>query len=73
MHYGTNWAQEMNCVMNHAPGVGLIARPVDQQSTVSRMPLPVTFLILWRFGVTGLPCSEAAVLLWAHNPAGYHR
>ena len=33
----TNWANEMNIVMNHAPGAGSIARPVDQQS--SALPL----------------------------------
>ena len=26
---GTNWANEMNFVMNHAAGEGSIARPVD--------------------------------------------
>ena len=30
-------ANEMNFVMNHAPGAGSIARPVDQQS--SALPL----------------------------------
>ena len=30
---GTTWANEMNFVMNHAPGAGLLARPVDQQSS----------------------------------------
>ena len=35
---GTTWATEMNFVMNHASGVGSIARPVDQQSTVLWMP-----------------------------------
>ena len=34
---GTIWANEMNFVMNHAPGAGSIARPVDQQS--SALPL----------------------------------
>ena len=29
---GTTWANEMNLVVKHAPGAGLIARPVDQQS-----------------------------------------
>ena len=28
------WANEMNFVMNHAPGAGSIVRPVDQQSSV---------------------------------------
>ena len=28
----TNWANDINFVMNHAPGAGSIARPVDQQS-----------------------------------------
>ena len=27
----TNWANEMNSVMNHAPGAVSIARPFDQQ------------------------------------------
>ena len=27
---GTSWANEINFVMNHAPGAGSIARPVDQ-------------------------------------------
>ena len=31
---GTTWANEMNFDVNHAPGAGLIARPVDQQSSV---------------------------------------
>ena len=32
---------DMTFVMNHAPGVGLIARHVDQQpTTVLQMPLP---------------------------------
>ena len=38
---GTTRANEMNFIKNHAPGAGLIARPVDQQSsatTVPRMP-----------------------------------
>ena len=30
---GTTWANEMNLVMNHDPGAGSIARPVDPQST----------------------------------------
>ena len=34
---GANWANEMNFVMNHARGAGLITRPVDQQS--SMLPL----------------------------------
>ena len=34
---GTTWDDEMNFVMNHAPGAGSIARPVDQQS--SALPL----------------------------------
>ena len=33
----TTWANEMNFIMNHAPGAGSIARPVDQQS--SALPL----------------------------------
>ena len=28
---GTTWANEMHCGMNHAPGAGSIARPVDLQ------------------------------------------
>ena len=36
-HTGTTWTNEMNLVMNHAPGAGLIAPPVDQQS--SALPL----------------------------------
>ena len=31
---GTTWANDMKCHMNHAPGAGLIARPVDLQSNV---------------------------------------
>ena len=27
---GTTWANEINFVMNHAPGAGSITRPVDQ-------------------------------------------
>ena len=34
---GTTWAKEMIFVMKHAPGVGSIARPIDQQS--SALPL----------------------------------
>ena len=34
---GTTWADEVNNVMNHASGAGLIARTVDQQS--SALPL----------------------------------
>ena len=34
---GITWANEMNLVMNHAPGAGSIARPVDLQS--SALPL----------------------------------
>ena len=30
---GTTWANEMNFVMNHASGAGLITRPVGQQSS----------------------------------------
>ena len=33
----TTWANEMNFGMKHAPGAGLIARPVDLQS--SMLPL----------------------------------
>ena len=35
---GTTLANEMNFVMNHAPGAGSIARPVDQQSSALWMP-----------------------------------
>ena len=38
-----HWANEMNIAMNHAPGAGSIARPVDQQS--SALPLYVPQLI----------------------------
>ena len=34
---GTRWVTEMKFIMNHAPGVGSIARPADQQS--SELPL----------------------------------
>ena len=34
---GTTWADEMNFVLNHAPGAGSLARPVHQQS--SALPL----------------------------------
>ena len=34
---GATWGNEVNFVMNHAPGAGSIARPVDQQS--SDLPL----------------------------------
>ena len=34
---GTTRANEMNFIMNHAPGTGLIPRLVDQQS--SMLPL----------------------------------
>ena len=30
---GTIWANEMNLVLNHAPGAGSLTRPVDQQSS----------------------------------------
>ena len=36
---GTTWANEMHCPMNHAPGVGSIARPVDGQF----MALPLSY------------------------------
>ena len=29
---GTTWANEMNFVIEYAPGAGSIVRPVDQQS-----------------------------------------
>ena len=32
---GTTWANEMNFVMNHSPGVGSIAQPVDLQSNTT--------------------------------------
>ena len=43
---GTIWANEMSFVMKHAPGAGLIDRPVDQlavhrSTTVPRMPPPL--------------------------------
>ena len=31
---GTTWANEMNFVMERAPGAGSIARPVDPQSNI---------------------------------------
>ena len=34
---GTTWGNEMKSAMNHDPGAGSIARPVDQQS--SALPL----------------------------------
>ena len=38
----TTWTNDMTVNMNHAPGAGSIARPVDLQSsmltTVSRLP-----------------------------------
>ena len=36
---GTTWANKMNCVMTHTPGVDLesITRPVDQQSNALRL------------------------------------
>ena len=34
---GTTWANQMNFVINHAPGAGSTAHPVDQQS--SALPL----------------------------------
>ena len=34
---GTTWANEMNFVMNYAPGGESIARPIDQQA--STLPL----------------------------------
>ena len=45
---GDNLANVMNFVMNHAPGAGLITRPVDQQSsatTVPRMP-PIIVVVV---------------------------
>ena len=36
---GTTWAIEMNFVKNHAPGAGLIARHVDQQSSTADVAL----------------------------------
>ena len=43
---GTTWASEMNFVMNHAPGTGSIARPVDQQSRA----LPLYHGMVFRYG-----------------------
>ena len=41
----STWTNEMNLVMNHAPGAGSIARPGDQQS--STLPLyPFLYLQL---------------------------
>ena len=40
----TTWANEINFVMNHAPGAGSIARPVDQHS--SALPLYNRCLLL---------------------------
>ena len=34
---GTTWANEMNFVINHAPGAGSIARPFDQHSSALQM------------------------------------
>ena len=34
---GTTWANGMTFAMNNAPGAGLIARPVDQQSSVLQL------------------------------------
>ena len=34
---GTTWGNGMNFVVNHAPGSGLIARPIDGQ--YSTLPL----------------------------------
>ena len=35
---GTTWANNMNFVINRAPGAGSIVRPVEQQ--YSALPLP---------------------------------
>ena len=40
---GTTWANEMKFYMNHAPDAGLIAWPVDLQSSVLRLS-PFTIL-----------------------------
>ena len=40
---GTTWANEMNFTMNHAPGVGLIAQPIDQQSSVLHCAMTTPF------------------------------
>ena len=48
---GITWANEMIFVMNHAAGAGLIARPVDQQSSV--LPLYHGCPLL----TSGFPCN----------------
>ena len=45
---GTTWDNEMNFGMNHAPGVGLIARPVDKKSNA----LPLSYRRLFVHNVT---------------------
>ena len=39
---GTTWVNGMNFVMKHAPGAGLIARPVDQCFTTELWTPPVS-------------------------------
>ena len=39
---GTTWADEMNFVINHAPGARSLARPVDQQSNHCATDAPRT-------------------------------
>ena len=41
----TTWANEMNFIMNHAPGAGSLARPVGKQS--STLPLYLGCLHGW--------------------------
>ena len=61
-----NWANEMNYVMNHAPGAGSIARTVEQQS--SALPLyhgcpkfPITKTNEWINSMNGVLGHNSAM------------
>ena len=44
---GTTWADEMNFVMYHAPGVVSISRPVDQETSALPLQTPYYILIIY--------------------------
>ena len=54
----TTWANEMNFLLDHAPGAGSIARPVDKQSNTLPLSYGRPLLVLrdyesWMDGVSG--------------------
>ena len=64
---GTTWANEMNFVMNPAPGVGSIARPVDHyicwlRTIIATVPL-IIFPLLKRKNIYSKPFYHANIIL----------